>query len=79
MLSMLKRHEIQILAGAGHSHDAVAEFAGVSSRTVDRVVKEPPVVEVDDAKERRRRRVGRPSKVEAFRKGWRSAMADLAG
>lgn len=68
MLSMLKRHEIQTLANAGHTHEEIAGLAGVSSRTVDRVVKEPPVADVDDAKERKRRRVGRPSKVESFRK-----------
>lgn len=68
MLSMLKRHEIQTLARANHSYDEVAELTGVGRRTVARVVKEEPVAQVDDAEERGRRRIGRPSKVEPFRK-----------
>ena len=47
MLSMLKRHEIQVLAKAGHTREAIAKLAGVSRRSVDRVVHEPPVSHVD--------------------------------
>jgi len=76
VLSMLKRHEIQTLAKAGHTREEVAELAGVSIRTVGRVVKEQPVGEVDDVKERKRRRVGRPSKVESFRELVRKCLED---
>ena len=65
---MLKRHEIQTLVGAAHSHREVAELTGVSTRSVARVAKEPAVSQIDDAVERTRRGVGRPSKVAAFRK-----------
>jgi transposase len=68
MLSMLKRHEIQTLAKAGHSLDDVAALAKTSRRSVARVVQEEPVAHVDDAEERRSRGIGRPSKVESFRK-----------
>lgn len=67
MLSMLKRHDIKILVKSGQSHEEVAQFVGASTRTVDRVLKEPHVGDLDDAEERQRRRVGRPSKVEPFR------------
>lgn len=65
---MLKRHEIQTLVRAGHGYDAVAELAGVSRRTVARVAQEEPIQHVDDAAARRKAGVGRPSKVEPFRK-----------
>lgn len=68
MLSMMKRHEIQVLAKAGHSQSEIATLAGVSTSSVERVVKEPAVEHVDDAAEIRQRGVGRPSKVEGFRK-----------
>ena len=67
MLSMLKRHEIQTLARAKHSYDEIAELTGVPRRTVARVIQEEPVTEIDDDSERRRRGIGRPSKVEPFR------------
>jgi len=68
MLRMLNRHEIQTLLRAGHSYDEVAEFTNVPKRTVARIMQEKPVAHVDDAEERRNRGIGRPSKVEAFRK-----------
>jgi hypothetical protein len=46
----------------------VARLAGVSLRSVNRIAEEAPVVHVDDAVEREKRRIGRPSKVEDFRK-----------
>ena len=67
MIEMLKRHEIQVLRRAGHSLDEVAELSGVSRRSVVRVEAEGPVDQVDNAAERARRGVGRPSKAEAFR------------
>src|ERR1700676_348855 len=68
MLGMLKRHEVEILLKAGHSQTEVARLAGVSLCSVKRIAEEAPVVHVDDAAEREKRRIGRPSIVEDFRK-----------
>src|SRR2546425_2046795 len=67
MLGMLKRHEVEILLKAGHSKAEVARLAGVSLCSVKRIAEEVPVVHVDDAAEREKRRIGRPSIVEDFR------------
>src|SRR2546425_6346623 len=68
MLGMLKRHEVEILLKAGHAQTEVARLAGVSLCSVKRIAEEAPVVHVDDAAEREKRRIGRPSKVDDFRK-----------
>jgi hypothetical protein len=68
MLGMLKRHEVEILLKVGHCKAEVARLAGVSLRSVNRIAQEAPVVHVDDAAEREKRQIGRPSKVESFRK-----------
>ena len=65
---MLKRHEIKVLLKAGHTRAEVAKLAGVSVRSVKRVAKEGDIEQVDDAAERARRGIGRPSLVEDFRK-----------
>ena len=65
---MLKRHEIEILLKAGHAKIEVAGLAGVSLSSIKRIAEEAPVVHVDDAAEREKRRIGRPSQVENFRK-----------
>ena len=65
---MLKRHEVEILLKAGHSKAEVARLAEVSLRSVNRIAEEAPVVHIDDAAEREKRRIGRPSIVENFRK-----------
>jgi transposase len=65
---MLKRHEVEILLKAGHPKTEVARLAGVSLCSVKRIAEEAPVVHVDDAAEREKRRIGRPSIVENFRK-----------
>jgi transposase len=65
---MLKRHEVEILLKAGHPKTEVARLAGVSLCSVKRIAEEAPVVHVDDAVEREKRRIGRPSKVDDFRK-----------
>ncbi|MGH9254621.1 MAG: IS21 family transposase [Vicinamibacterales bacterium] len=65
---MLKRHEIQVLRRAGHTRADIAERAGVSIRSVQRVEVEPAVAHVDAAGERARRSIGRPSKAEPFRR-----------
>ena len=68
MIGMLKRHEIEILLKAGHSQPEVARLSGVGLRSVWRIAKEPSVVDVDDAAEGEKRRIGRPNVVEDFRK-----------
>jgi len=67
MLGMLKRHEVEVLLKAGHSQAEVARLTEVGLRSVQRLVKEAPVVHVDDAAERKKRRIGRPNVVENFR------------
>ena len=67
MIEMLKRHEIQVLRRAGHTWAQVAELAGVSVGTARRVAAEDGVMTVDNAAERERRQIGRPSKAEAYR------------
>src|SRR5215472_15637430 len=68
MLGMLKRHEVEILLRAGHGKSEVARLAGVSLCSVKRIAAEGPVVHVDDAAERAKRQIGRPSTVATFRK-----------
>src|SRR6266480_4215769 len=68
MLGMLKRHEVEVLLKAGHSQAEVARLTEVGLRSVQRLAKEVPVVHVDDAAERKQRRIGRPNVVENFRK-----------
>ena len=67
MIEMLKRHEIQVLRRAGHTWDQVAVLTGVSVGTARRVAAEPGVTTVDNAAERARRQIGRPSTAEAYR------------
>jgi len=64
----LKRHEIEVLLKAGHPKVEVAGLPAVSLSSVKRIAEEAPVVHVDDAGERVKRRIGRPSQVENFRK-----------
>jgi transposase len=67
MHEMLKRHAVQVLREAGHSQADVANRLCVSERAVRRIEAEPPVATIDDAAERKRRSIGRPSKAEPFR------------
>jgi hypothetical protein len=67
MIDMLKRHEIQVLRRAGHSQIAVARLAGVGRRTVQRIDTEAAVTQIDTARERDARGIGRPAKAEPFR------------
>jgi len=46
----------------------VARLTEVGLGSVQRLAKEVPVVHVDDAAERKKRRIGRPNVVENFRK-----------
>src|SRR2546425_1927188 len=68
MLRMLKRHEVEILLKAGHPKTEVARLSGVSLRSVERIGEERSVVHVDDAAERAKRQIGRPSTVGNFRR-----------
>jgi transposase len=67
MIEMLKRHEIQVLRRAGHTWAEVAALTGVSVGTARRVAAEVAVETVDNAAERARRQIGRPSTAEAYR------------
>ena len=64
---MLKRHAIQVLRAAGHGQSETATLTDVSIRSVRRVEAEADICHVDDAGERNRRRIGRPSTAEPFR------------
>ncbi len=64
---MLKRHEIEVLLKAGHPKMQVAGLTGVSPSSIKRIAMEAPVVQ-DDAAERVRRQIGRPSLVKNLRK-----------
>jgi nucleotidyltransferase/DNA polymerase involved in DNA repair len=46
----------------------VADITGVSLSTVKRIADEPPIRDLDDAAERKRRGIGRPSTVEKHRR-----------
>lgn len=73
---MLKRHEVQVLLRAGHGQEEITRLTGVSVRSVRRIADEAVVEQVDDARARAERRVGRPSKVEDFRKLVVDALAE---
>ena len=62
-----QRHEVQVLRRAGHSQTEVSRLTGVSLSEIRRIEAEEPVESYDDAAERRRRGIGRPSKAEPFR------------
>ena len=67
MLTLMKRHQVQTLLNAGHEQVEVARIAGVSERSVRRIAGEQVVAHADDRRESKERRIGRPSKVEAYR------------
>ena len=66
MLTLLERHKIQVLLDADFSAAEVSKRTGVSLDTVRRIQREAAVVHTDDKRERRERRVGRPSVAAAF-------------
>jgi len=76
MIDMLKRHEIQVLRRAGHTWAQVAELTGVSVGTARRVAAEDGVTTVDNAGERARRQIGRPSKADAYREVLAQALTE---
>jgi transposase len=67
MIDMLKRHAIQVLRAAGHAQGEIARLTDVSIRSVRRVEAEPDICDIDEAAERDRRRIGRPSRAEPLR------------
>jgi len=67
MIDMLKRHEVQVLRRAEHTWKEIAVLSGVSVRTVRRIAAEADITTMDNAAERVRRQVGRPSKADAYR------------
>lgn len=80
MLPLLKRHEVQVLLAAGFDAKDVAARAQVSVDSVRRVKREAKVTQSDDAAERKRRRIGRPSKAAAYAEklvGWLTEDPDL--
>jgi transposase len=76
MIDMLKRHEVQVLRRAGHTWKEIAALSGVSVRTVRRVAAESEITTIDNAAERARRLVGRPSKADAYREVLTAALAE---
>ena len=63
MLSLLDRHEIQVLLKAGHTKADVHERTGASLKTIARIAAEQAVSHVDDHRAAKERRVGRPSQT----------------
>ena len=59
----VKSSRSRILLKAGHSKAGVARLPGVSLCSVKRIAEEVPVVHVDDAAEREKRRIGRSSSL----------------
>jgi len=64
---MLDRVRIWTLREAGHTLKEIAAEVGVGKRSVQRILKEPPITSAESAPTPRSRRVGRPSGVEALR------------
>ena len=76
MLPLLARHEIQVLLRNGFAAKDVAARTNTSVDTVRRVHREVAVSHVDDAGERRERRIGRPSKAAPFADKVRAWLAE---
>ncbi len=66
MIPKLKRFEVQVLLHAGHPQEEVAEFTGVSERSVRRIAAEEPVSEATAGGFEDRRGAGRPGRAAAF-------------
>jgi len=84
VIDTLKRHAIQVLRKAGHTLDEIAELVAVGKRSVQRVAGEPMITHLDTrldaAAAAGHRRIGRPSKAEAYRAmvtGWLTAEPEL--
>ena len=72
---MIDRHAVHALLLAGQSTKDIAAQFCVSRRTIQRVAKEPPVEEANDAAARQRRGVGRPALAEPVRLRLRDLLA----
>jgi hypothetical protein len=68
MLSLGTRQRVKSLLDEHHRITTVAQLADVSISSVKRIAKEPDIRHFEDAAERKRRRIGRPSTVQSFRK-----------
>ncbi len=66
MIQMIDRHAVHEMHSAGISTNVMAVHFGVTRRTIQRIVKEPPVEDADDGKARRLRGVGRPGMVDTL-------------
>jgi len=66
MISMLDRVKIWALRQAGHTLEEIAAAVGVGKRSVQRILKEPPITSPESAPTPESRRIGRPSRVEGF-------------
>lgn len=64
---MLDRVRIWTLREAGHPLAEIAAAVGVGQRSVQRILKEPPITSPESAPTPKSRRIGRPSQVEAVR------------
>jgi len=67
MLGVRKRKEVKSLLREQKA-PVVARMTGVSLSSVKRIAKEPEIFQLDDAAERKRRGIGRPSKIARFRR-----------
>ncbi len=64
---MLDRVRIWTLRQAGHTLEEIAETVGVGKRSVQRILREPPITSPEAAATPQSRRIGRPSQVDALR------------
>ncbi|GEM_PF-3164568 len=63
---MLDRVKIWALRQAGHTLEEIAAAVKVGKRSVQRILKEPPITSLESAPTPGSRQIGRPSRVEAF-------------
>lgn len=64
---MLDRVRIWILRESGHTLSEIAATVGVGRRSVQRILREPPITSPEAAPTPKSRRIGRPNQVEALR------------
>jgi transposase len=76
MLRMIDRHAVQALVQSGLSTKDIAQQMGISTRSVQRIAKEPPVDDPDDARARRARALGRPPVPEGVRERLRELVLE---
>jgi len=64
---MIDRVRIWTLREAGHTLKEIASEVGVGRRSVQRILKEPPITSPESAPTPKSRGIGRPSRVESWR------------